>query len=155
VEIIRSFLDFDISWSESSKLFICKAVLQAAVEISTSKWKGLRAEKGNCWIFPTEDKNQLFAYCRRWEQSRAAGIQNLPVPSMIRAKVSKSLQFSTAEDVWVTFGNNQAQVTNLTPPTNVGFSPRQRINPHEFRPQFSSTPISSSAPVNYQVKVSI
>ena len=98
----------------------------------------------------------------RREQSRATGIQNLPVPSTIRSKVSKSLQFSAVEDVCTksttcvsSFSNHQGQLTGLTPLTNVAFSSIQRINPLEFRSQFTSTPISSSAPANHHVKVSV
>ena len=98
----------------------------------------------------------------RREQSKAAGIQNLPVPSTIRTKASKSLQFSAAEDVCIksttcvsSFRNYQGQLTGLTPLSNLAFSPIQRINPLEFRPQFTSTPISSSALANHYVKVSV
>ena len=97
------------------------------------------------------------------EQSRVAGIQNFPVPSTIRAKASKSLQFSAAKDVCSEsttcvspFSNDQGQFTGLTTLTNVVFSPIHRVNPLEFRPQFyTSTPISSSAPANHHVKVSV
>ena len=54
----------------------------------------------------------------RREQSRTAAIQNFPVPSMIRAKASKGLQFSAVKDVCPdstrcvsSYSNNQGQLT--------------------------------------------
>lgn len=165
VEIIRSSLDFDISCYASSKLFICKAVCYKRLlkfQRATEKVLELKREILDSFQGRPRAKRLYNAGDERQEQSRAAGIQNLPVPSTIRSKASKSLQFSAAEDVCIksttcvsSLSNNQGQLTGLTPVTNVAFSPIQRINPLEFRPQFTSTPISSSAPANHHVKVSV
>ena len=165
VEIIRSSLDFDISCYANSKLFICKAVCykrMLKLERATEKVLELKREIIDSFQGSPRAKRLFNAGDERREQSRAAGIQNFPVPSTIRAKASKSLQFSAAKDVCPesttcvsSFTNNQGQLTGLTTLTNVAFSPIQRVNSLEFRPQFTSTPISSSAPANHHVKISV
>ena len=165
-EIIRSSLDFDISCYANSKLFICKAVCyKRLLEFERATEKILELKRGILESFQGRPRaKRLFnARDERREQRRGAGIQNFPLPSTIQAKASKSLQFSAAKDVCPesttcvsSFSNNQGHFTGLTTLTNVAFSPTQRVNSLEFRPQFyTSTPVSSSAPANHQVKVSV
>ena len=165
VEIIRSSLDFDVSCYARSKLFICKAVFYKRLlkfQRATLKVQELKREILESFQGRPRAKRSNNAGDERREQRRAAGIQNLPVPSTIRAKASKSLQFSATEDVSIksttcvsSFSINQGQLTGLTPLTNVAFSPIQRVNPLEFRPQFTSSPTSSLALANHHVKVSV
>ena len=165
VEIIRSSLDFDISCYANSKLFICKALCHKRLlkfERATEKVLRLKREILESFQGRPRAKRLFNAGDERREQRRAAGIQNFSVPSTIRAKASKSLQFSVAKDVCPesttcvsSFSHNQGELTGLTTLTNVAFSPIQRVNPFEFRPQFTSTAISSSAPANHHVKFSV
>ena len=138
VEIIRSSLDFDISCSASSKVvYMQSCVLQATSENWTSL--SLELKKEILQSFQERPRAKRLHNAGD-ERSRAAGIQNFPiVSSTIRAKASKSLQFSAAEDVYVksticvsSCSNNQGQLTDLTPLINVGFSTIQRINPLSF-----------------------
>ena len=137
VEIIRSSLDFDISCSASSTVvYMQSCVLQATSENWTSlslelKREILQSFQERPWAKRLHNAGD--------ERSRAAAIHTLPVSSTIRAKASKSLQFSGAEDVCVksticvsSCSNNQGQLTDLTPLINVGFSIIQRINPLSF-----------------------
>ena len=119
VEIIRSSLDFDISSYANSKLFkaVCyKRLLKfkrATEKVLERKREILESFQGR-----PRAKRLFNAGDERREQSRTAGIQNFPVPSTIRAKASKSLQFSAAKDVCPesttcvsSFSNNQGQLT--------------------------------------------
>ena len=165
VEIIRSSLDFDISCYAKSKLFICKALCHKRLlkfERATEKVLRLKREILESFQGRPRAKRLFNAGDERREQRRAAGIQKNPVPSTTRAKASTSLQFSAAKDVCPesttcvsSFSHNQGELTGLTTLTNVAFSPIQRVNPLEFRLQFTSTPISSSALANHHVKFSV
>ena len=121
VEIIRSSLDFDISCYANSKLFICKAVCYKRLlkfERATDEVLELKRKILEYFQERPRAKRLFNAGDERREQSRTAGIQNFPVPSTIRAKASKSLQFSAAKDVCAesttfvsSFSNNQGQLT--------------------------------------------
>ena len=102
VEIIRSSLHFDISCYANSKFFICKAVWYKRLlkfERATEKVLELKKEILESFQGRPRAKRLFNAGDERREQSRAPGIQNFPLPSRIRAKASKSLQFSAAKDV--------------------------------------------------------
>lgn len=104
VEIIRSSLDFDISCYASSKLFICKAVCWKQLlkfQRATEKVLELKREILESFQGRPRAKRVHNARGERRQQSKAARIQNLSVPSTIRAKASKSLQFRAAEDVCI------------------------------------------------------
>ena len=100
VEIIRSSLDLDISCCGNSKLFICEAVVYKWLlkfERATEKVLELKREILESFQGRPKAKRLFNAGDKRREQSKASGIQNFPVPSTIRAKASKSLQFSAAK----------------------------------------------------------
>ena len=86
VEIIISSLDFDVSCYASSKLFICKAVCcKWLLKFQQATGKVLELKRQSLGSFQGRPRakrlNNAGDECR--EQRRAAGIQNLPVPSMI------------------------------------------------------------------------
>ena len=98
----RSSLDFDISCYANSKLFICKAACYKRLlkfERATEKILELKKEILESFQGRPRAKRLFNAGDERREQRRTAGIQNFPVPSTIREKASKSLQFSAAKDV--------------------------------------------------------
>ena len=100
VEIMRSPLDFDIRCCTNSKLFIFKAAVNKRLlkfERATEKVLELKREILESFQGRPRAKRLFNAGDERWEQSKASVIQNVPVPPTIRAKASKSLQFSAAK----------------------------------------------------------
>ena len=106
VKIIRSSLDFDISCYVSSRLFtcVCKAVCyKRLLKFQRAPEKVLERKREILESFQGRPRAKRVHNARgeRRQQSKAARIQNLSVPSTIRAKASKSLQFRAAEDVCI------------------------------------------------------